>query len=321
LNAHECLAAIALTAVCSGPAFADVTQEQELKMSGLMGMMAKGGASKTITRIAGNKMRTDNDDNVQIVDIDSERIYELDVEKKTYRVTTFAEMRQELQEATARANQGTERQAGGRGQDAPEISASADVKVEETGRQESIGGYACRQFLLEFNLNMKDEKSQRQGTMGNLMEVWLTRDAPGTEEANAFHRRMAEKLGTTEIARNLMSGGPANPMMGGIGRMAEEMKKLDGQAMRTVFYIGSVEAARSEALQTGGAAPEGEETEKQRKEGLGGLMEMMRQAGSGSAGGGVLGKMTMETIRLDTQPIDAQVFTVPSDYKQVEGKR
>jgi hypothetical protein len=35
----------------------------------------------------------------------------------------------------------------------------------------------------------------------------------------------------------------------------------------------------------------------------------------------ILTKMTMETVRLDTQPIDAALFTVPADYSLQPARR
>jgi hypothetical protein len=113
--------------------------------------------------------------------------------------------------------------------------------------------------------------------------------------------------------------GPAQSMGADIQKMSEEMKKMEGQAMRTVLYMGSVEAAKKEALGEKPAEPQGG--------GGGGLAEMLKkmqqnpeaQSGSGE-GGGVIMRITTETIKISTGAIDPKVFAVPGDYKLVTGR-
>jgi hypothetical protein len=105
-------------------------------------------------------------------------------------------------------------------------------------------------------------------------------------------------------------------------KMADEMKKMDGHAMRSVMYFGAADAAKKEALGETPPQPEG-------GGGMGGLAEMLKkmqqnpQAQGGSApgqGGGVMMKVTTETTKIATGAIDPKVFSVPSDYKLVEGR-
>jgi hypothetical protein len=159
--------------------------------------------------------------------------------------------------------------------------------------------------------------------MSTLTEMWMAKDVPGSAEVNAFYRRMAEKAGTTGLAKQWMAGGGAQEQMQGMGadvqKMADEMKKMEGHAMRTVMYFGDPGAAKKEAM--GEKPPE--------TEGGGGLAEMLKKmqqnpqaqgGGASGEGGGVMMKMTTETIKISTDAIDPKVFAVPSDYKLVTGR-
>ena len=305
--------------ILAAPALADVSYEQETKLGGLMKIATLGRNIITVTRIAGDKMRTESGKQVQIVDLGAEKMYELDSGKKTYTVMTFAEMKQRLESAVAVAKSSTKE----KGKEAPNLTARAEVKVTDTGNTQTIGGYECKQYLMQFDLKMQDQESKQEATLSTVTDAWLTRSAPGVNEMNAFYRKMAEKLGTTELGRQLMAGGDrqSSDFSAGMRRMASEMKKMDGYAMRTVFYFGSAEAAKAEALKAAMQPASEEEGGEKKKGGLGGLLGKLGRGGQDQEGqqqgGGVVMKMTLETKRMDTNPVDPSLFSIPEGYKQV----
>lgn len=316
--------AFAILASLLVPSFltADVTYEEETKMGGMMQIMTMGKAMKSTTRVSGNFMRTDNDSNATIIDLEGERILNLDTKKKTYTVTTFAEMMQQMESAVAMVS-GNKADPSQKTQGS-DVSMSADVKVTETGRTETIGGVACKQFLMEMDITIESQKEQQAGTMSTVNEVWLAQNVPGMEEVRAFNEKMGAKLGTTSIAQKWAgSGQQSQQMSAGMQKMADEMNKLNGHAMRSVMYVGDAEAAKAEAR---GEKPAG-------GGGMGGLAEMMKRMqqqqgageepaeGSGQAPGGVMMKMTTETTKMETKAIDPKVFAVPADYKLVTQSR
>jgi hypothetical protein len=297
---------------------ADVTWEEETKMGGMMQIMTMGKAMKSTTRVSGNFMRTDSDSNATIIDLEGERILNLDTKKKTYTVTTFAEMMKQMESAMATVS--GKKPAESQGKD---VTMTADIDVTDTGRTETIGGVGCSQYLMEMDVTFESEKEQQAGTMSTVMEVWLAKNVPGMEEVNAFHRKMGEKLGTTSIAQKWAGGGGQNPQMSAnMQKMADEMKKMEGHSMRSVMYLGDAEAAKAEAMGQKPADGGG-------GGGLGGLAEMMKrmqqQEGGGEqsnqAPGGVMMKMTTETKKIETNPIDPKLFAVPADYKLVTESR
>jgi hypothetical protein len=297
---------------------ADVTYEEQTKMGGIMQMMGMGKPMKSTTRVSGDFMRTDSENEATITDLAGEKVITLDTKKKTYSVLTFAEMRQKMEQAMASA-QGKKAES----RESKDVSMKTNVRVTDTGRSETIQGVGCKQYLLEMDLTVENQKEQQSGTMSTLTEMWMAKDVPGSAEVNAFYRRMAEKAGTTGLAKQWMAGGGAQGPMQGMGadvqKMADEMKKMEGHAMRTVMYFGDPGAAKKEAM--GEKPPE--------TEGGGGLAEMLKKmqqnpqaqgGGASGEGSGVMMKMTTETIKISTDAIDPKVFAVPSDYKLVTGR-
>src|SRR5262245_5586475 len=91
---------------------ADVRTDEKSKFSlgGAMGKIvnffggkaAKEGITSTVA-VKGERKITFNDTTGQIVDLGEEKIYDLDLKKKTYKVTTFAELRRQMEEARRKA--------------------------------------------------------------------------------------------------------------------------------------------------------------------------------------------------------------------------
>src|SRR5438045_1660929 len=67
-------------------------------MNRASGDAAKEGVISTVA-VKGNRMSSIGDATGQIIDLGEEKIYELDVKKKEYKVSTFAEMRARIKEA------------------------------------------------------------------------------------------------------------------------------------------------------------------------------------------------------------------------------
>ena len=298
-------------------ALADVTYEEETKMGGILKIATFGKGMKTKTRIRGNRMRSDSGNNATIIDLDEEKIYQLDKKKKAYTVMTFDEKKEQLRAAMAQARSQAAEAEGGK--DTPDVTASAEVKVTETGKTEKIRGHECKQYLMELDITMTNEDEDESGTMSTVTEMWLAKDIDGLEELQAFHRKMAEKLGTASLARGLMSSGSPEGQRFGMdmGKMMDEMRKMDGFPMRSVFYFGSPEAAKREAS-----------GEKKEGGGFGGMFKKMSGLPGMGKGdeegaeteGAVVMKMTTETKKWEAKPIDPKVFAIPDNYTLEEAR-
>ena len=110
------LVGIAATASVS----ADVRTDQRVKfqlggaIGKLVNMFGGKGARDGVTSmvaVKGDRKATLSDATGQIIDLSEEKIYDLDLKKKTYRVTTFAELRKQMEEAKREAEKSAREQA------------------------------------------------------------------------------------------------------------------------------------------------------------------------------------------------------------------
>src|SRR4051812_47436665 len=98
--------------LASSTLFADVRSDQRVKfqlggaMGKLINMFGGKGAREGVTSmvaVKGNRKATMNDSTGQIVDLTEEKVYDLDIKKKTYTVTTFAQIRKQMEDAKKEA--------------------------------------------------------------------------------------------------------------------------------------------------------------------------------------------------------------------------
>src|SRR5438874_2109775 len=111
-------------------------QKSHVEFGGMLGRMvnlfggraAREGAA-SIVAVKGDRKATLNDESGQIVDLSEEKIYDLDMKRKTYRVTTFAELRRQMEEARQKAEDDA-RQEEARGESAAAASDENQKQAE-----------------------------------------------------------------------------------------------------------------------------------------------------------------------------------------------
>ena len=99
---------------------ADVRADEKsrVEFAGMLGRMfnmfggkgAREGVTSSIA-VKGDRKATMGDGSGQIVDLAEEKIYDLDLKKKSYKVTTFAELRRRMEEAKKKAEEDARKEA------------------------------------------------------------------------------------------------------------------------------------------------------------------------------------------------------------------
>ena len=137
---------------------ADVRADQKsrVEFAGMLGRMvnmfggkaAREGVASTVA-VKGDRKATMSEGAGQIIDLAEEKIYDLDLKKKSYKVTTFAELRRRMEDAQKKADEDARKEAG-REKDKP-AAADPDAKqvdidfdVKNTGAKK-IGRASCRE--------------------------------------------------------------------------------------------------------------------------------------------------------------------------------
>jgi len=202
-----CSVALSLVAIGAGAAQAEVKtrNKSQVKFEGMLGRMMGMFAGKAVkegivstSAVKGDRMVTLNDSTGRIVDLAEEKVYELDLKKKSYTVVTFAELRQQLKEAQEKAQRDAEKAAKEEAgkekekakepdQKAPEMDVELDVK--ETGERKAIAGYDAREVVMTITVHEKGRTIEDRGGLIVASDMWLGPEIPAMRELAEFQLR------------------------------------------------------------------------------------------------------------------------------------
>lgn len=248
---------------------ADVKMDQksQLKFGGMLGKMfnlfggkaAKEGLVSSIA-IQGDRKMAITDKVGEIVDLKEEKKYEFNLDKKTYRVVTFDQIRKEIEEARQKA----EKQAA-RSKDAnqgPEMEVEFDMK--DTGQTKVINGYNCREVVMTIRTHEKGKTMEDAGGLILTADMWMAPEVSAGREIADFERRYLEKVNGTDDAQIMQ----AMVMYPGLDQAFAKMKaqsvNVTGTAIQTVMTVEAVPSKEQLAQQA--------KQEKEQEGGGGGML-------------------------------------------------
>jgi hypothetical protein len=256
--------AMLLVAATAQSIRADVRSEEKTRfqLAGMLGRMvnllggkaAREGVTSSVA-VKGSRKLIRSESTGQIIDLAEEKVYDLDLKKKTYKVTTFAELRHQMEEAQKRAaDEARKAQASDKSKPAqaePATNAKqmdVDVDVKNTGEKKDINGFATSQAIVTITVREKGKTLQESGGMVLTSEMWLTASIPAMKEVVEFDRQYAQKLyGPTIVGASPQEMAQAvamYPMMKpAVERMATEAPKLQGTPILTTTTIDAVKSA------------------------------------------------------------------------------
>jgi hypothetical protein len=263
-NVGTALAA-AMLVLSTHPVGADVRADQKTRVEfgGMLGRMvnlfggkgAKEGVAATVA-VKGDRKATTTGQTGQIIDLAEEKIYDLDLKKRQYKVTTFAEIRRRMDEARKKAAEDARKD--GAAADSPsgdEKQMEVDVDVRNTGVKKSINGFDTSQVIMTVTLREKGRTVEEGGGMVATTDMWLTPTVAAMKEIAAFDLRYAEKLYGGMVAgasaEQMAAAMALYPMMKqALGRMSTEGAKIDGTAIMTTMTMDAVKSAAQMAEET-----------------------------------------------------------------------
>jgi hypothetical protein len=324
---------VGLAAVCMAlPLAAAVKTEQKSKIEfpGMLGGMVRffgGKAAKegvvSSTALRGNRLMTVTDKQGQLIDLDEEKIYEIEFNKKRYKVTTFAEYRARIEEAQrkmAEATQGGQQQPN---RD-PSKEMEIDFDVKETGQRMALNGQDCRQVVMTITMREKGKTLEQAGGMVLNADMWMGPDIPEMKEVAEFHMRFMEKIGLLSIgedsAAQMAMMQKMYPMVGkAMEKFQSESADMSGTPMLTVMKIETVPGVEQRAQNTQQASKEDDSTPTS----IGGLLGGFgRKMGRKSAdkesspdGRSTLMTTTSETLSISTNVGDGDIG-IPAGFKE-----
>jgi hypothetical protein len=286
-----------------------------MKMAGVVSKQAREPIQSTVM-VKGDRMATVSAHAAHIIDLKSETVTEVNFDKKTYSVVTFAQLAYMMK----RMDEQMKSEKG-----KPVQNLTIKVSVDKTGKTRESAGSDTREALVKIEMIGTDEKTGEPVTaMVMTSDMWLAKPASGYDEIRDFHRRMAEKL-TWSPGMGMM----AQPGMGkGMAEMAKEMSKLDGMPIYQFMVMGGPGSDQVAAKHDPTAQPTPEPEQKgglmgrlaaARLGGMGRKQDQDQQA-SGQQGAGTMMEMVTEMSGFSTDSIDPSKFEVPAGFQQVDYK-
>jgi hypothetical protein len=346
-----CSFAVLVLASASAVVSADVRSDQRVKfqLGGMVGKLVnmfggKGAREGVTTTVAvkGNRKATLSESTGQIIDLSEEKIYDLDMKKKTYKVTTFAQLRAEMEKARREAEQQAREMEQQQRSEPSQPSEPAqkdpnqkefevDFDLKNTGATKVINGFNTRQTVMTITVREKGKTLNEAGGMVMTTDMWLATNVPSTDDITDFDMKYAEKL----YGPSVMAGASAQDMAmamamypqikPALDKAAKEGTKVEGTAILTDMKMEAVPPGT--ANQTSAALPAPEAQPEQKKGRFGGIMgglkkmaEASQQQQSGEqkpAQRSIIMTTSVEMLKL-TPEVTADVVAIPAGFKEAK---
>jgi len=324
-------------ALASATVSADVRTDQRVRfqlggaIGKLVNMFGGKGAREGVTSmvaVKGNRKATMSDSSGQIIDLTEEKIYDLDVKKKTYTVTTFADLRKQMEEAKRDAEKSAREE---RSQDEPSKPAEKDPNAKEfevdfdmknTGVSKTINGFNTRQTVVTITVREKGKTLNDAGGMVMTTDLWNAPNAPSTKDLAEFDLKYAQKLfGPMVVGASAQDMAMAMAMYPQIkpalDKMRAEGTKVEGTAILTDIKMEAVPPGT--ANQTTAAMPAAEEPAKKGFGGmLGGLKKMAEQSQKNENSKpqrAIIMTTSVEMLKL-TKDVEAASVALPAGFTE-----
>lgn len=273
-------------------------EKTRVKFEGMLGRMVNmfgGKATKdglvSTSAVSGDRKATFTDSTGRIVDLAEEKIYDLDMKKKTYKVTTFEELRRQMREAQDKAERDAKKQQGGETEAQPSgQEVDIDFDLKETGQKKSVAGYDAREIIMTVTVREKGRTLEESGGLVMTTNSWLGPQIPALKELADFELRYWKAIAPEAAgvsAEQMAAMMAMYPMVKqAMDRMAKENVKLDGTPLATTMTFDAVQSK-----------------------------EQMAQPAEGG-GGGLSGMLARRMMKRDDKP-RVTILTVDSETLEV----
>jgi hypothetical protein len=329
---------IASSAVVS----ADIRSDQRVKfqLGGMVGKLVnmfggKGAREGVVSTVAlkGDRKATMSDTTGQIVDLSEEKIYDLDIRKKTYKVTTFAQLRAEMEKAQREAERAAREERPSEPskpaeKDPNEKEFEVDFDLKNTGASRSINGFDTKQTVMTITVREKGKTLNESGGIVMTTDMWMAANAPSTKELIDFERRYAQQLYgpamTGASAADMAMAMAMYPQMKpALEKMRAEGTKIEGTAILTEMKMEAVPPGTADTTAEALPAPEAQPEQKKGRFGglMGGLKKMaeasqqQQKSGEQKPQRSIFLTTSVEMLKLTTD-VTADAVAIPAGFRE-----
>jgi hypothetical protein len=325
---------VGILTLCGSPLLADFTYQETstitggamasmMRLAGVFSKQAREPIQSTVS-VKGDKMLHRSATHVSVIDLGSQTITSIDLQKKQYSVMTFDEMKQMLEQMSEKMKQND------KGEMTFKVSANA------TGKTKQVSGLDAKEMVLTMEMQATNKENGQTGGMTIVTDMWLAPGVAGYQEVRDFHKRMAEKINWTPGGNMFMQ----NPQVSqGMAEVYKEASKVDGVPVQQTITMGAAGTVPAD-----GSAPPPQQQQQQPAAdrpsvgsalggALGGRFGLGRkksssdqpppqssQQGSGGQNSGSLLEMTTELSSFSSNAVDAAQFEVPAGFKKVDNE-
>jgi hypothetical protein len=228
----------------------------------------------------------------RIVDLDEQKVYDLDMKKKNYTVTTFEQLRQKLREAQERAAKEAKEAPGEPTQpSSTDKQFEFDFDVKETGQTRAIAGHDAKQVIMTVTVREKGKTLDESGGVVLTTDSWLGPDIPALKELAEFEMKYWKAIAPETAlvsAEQIAAIAALYPMIKpAMDRLNQEKVNLKGTPLATLMTF---EGVKSKA-----------QIEEQSKS---------------SSGGGLSGMLARKIAKKDDKP-RATIFTMNTETLEI----
>jgi hypothetical protein len=295
-------------AVVTAHAEVKTRDKTSVKFEGMLGRMfnlfggkaAKEGIEAS-TAVKGDRKASINDATGHIIDLSEEKVYDLDMRKKTYTVTTFDELRRRMREAEDKARQQAQKEEPAQPQqpaNTPTKEYEVDFDVKETGQKKSIAGYDTHEAIVTITVRQKGMTLEDGGGVVMTNDTWLGPQLPQLKELVDFDIRYWRQLqgaDTPGVSPEQMAMVLASfPMVkNAMDRMQKDGDKLKGTPLDTTSTFESVKSKDQLA------------------------QEQANGSSSAPSGGGIGGMLAKKMMKKDAPTARATIMTTHHEILEV----
>jgi hypothetical protein len=347
----------------AGTAQADITIERATSVEGVGAMAFANMSGSSKTSISGDKSRTDNEMKMQskivgflarnavgpsaeIVLLDQDKLYHLNMNKKEYTETNFEQLRAQMQKMSDQMNSGDKQQPSAVDQ-SKSLWLPAKVDVTKSGEKAQFAGYDAQRVTVTATQPCQDKETGAICEIALVLDQWTSADFAESSEARKFYSAYASKMGldvsnsqdVSERAKALFA-----QYKGVWTEVVAKMQGVKGYPVKSSFTLGiggpqcknsnsqQAQTSQSDNSSPSPSTPSGIAGAVVGK--LGGLFQKKKDTTDAPAappaaavvpvsmppGDVALMTVSSQVVSVSTNAVSADVFAVPAGFKKIETK-
>jgi hypothetical protein len=340
---------------------ADITIERTTSVAGVGALAVANMSGTSTTSISGDKSRSDSDMKMQsqlvgflarsamgpsaeIVLLDQDKLYRLNMNKKEYTETTFEQLHDQMQKISDQMNSSENKQQSSVVDQSKCVWLPAKVDVVKSGEKAQFAGYDAQRVTVTATQPCQDKETGAVCEIALVLDQWVSADFAQSSEARKFYTAYAAKMGIdisnsqdiSERAKALFS-----QYKGVWTEVAAKMQTVKGYPVKSSFTLGLGGAQCKDSNPQQGQTSHADST-PQTPSGiagamvgkLGGLFQKKKESADAPAaqpapaaapvimppGDVALVTVSSQVVSVSTNAVSADVFTVPAGFKKTENK-